>query len=101
MILSVKPGVRIRGISNEILLAINVAQSIYADSGEAMMTITSLTDGRHNSGSLHHTGEAVDLRLPKIVDAKTMRDRLSAILHLVGYDVVLEATHIHIEYDPK
>lgn len=98
MIISLKSDVRAQGLSNEILLAIIIAASIYEQS-ENSMTITSLTDGRHREGSLHYTGDAVDLRLPKQNTAglvAALRDALG--LH---YDVILESDHIHIEHDPR
>jgi hypothetical protein len=99
MIVSIKPGVRVRGLSNEILLAIMIAESIYRET-EGTMVITSLTDGQHKAGSLHHTGEAVDLRLPLPVTRLQVISRLKTALG-AEYDVVLESDHIHIEYDPK
>lgn len=96
--ISIKAGVRIRGMSPEILLAAFIAHELFRERAETL-TITSCTDGAHKSGSLHYTGCAVDLRLPVlnptvIVDA--LRSRLGP-----EYDVVLEADHIHVEYDPK
>lgn len=99
MIVAVKDGVRVRGLSNEILLAIVIAQAVYSET-ENLMTITSLTDGRHGTGSLHHTGDAVDLRLPMPVTREQVIKQLRSALS-AEYDVVLEADHIHIEYDPK
>lgn len=99
MIVSIKPGVRVRGLSNEILLAVLIAESIYRES-EPSMTITSFTDGKHSVGSLHHTGDAVDLRLPLPATREQIVSRLKSALG-ADYDVILEATHIHVEYDPK
>lgn len=94
----IKDGVRVKGLSNEILLAIIIAQTIYSDT-ERDMTITSLTDGDHMAGSLHHCGDAFDLRLPvnsaHTVMCSRLRDALGS-----SYDVVLEKDHIHVEYDP-
>lgn len=85
-------------MSNEILLAIVIAQTIYNDT-EHNMVITSLTDGDHMAGSLHNCGDAVDLRLPDnsapVVMASRLRDALGS-----SYDVLLEKDHIHVEYDP-
>lgn len=99
MIVSIKQGVRVRGLSNEILLALLVAQSVYSET-EAAMTITSLTDGRHGIGSLHHTGDAVDLRLPMPATREQIVSQLRTALG-ASYDVILESDHIHVEYDPK
>lgn len=99
MIIALKSDVRPRGLSNEILLAIFIAASIYDDT-EQTMTITSLTDGKHGANSLHYTGDAVDLRLPMPVVTAQIVTRLKQSLGK-SYDVVLETDHIHIEYDPK
>jgi len=97
--LTIKPGVRVRGLSNEILLAIIIAKEVFAEFKEDL-TITSLTDGKHMSGSLHYTGDAVDLRLPKDLSIEVaLLSELQAALE-TGYDVVWETNHIHIEYDP-
>lgn len=100
MQLSIKPGVRIRGISNEMLLGIMVAQSVFENFKEDM-TITSITDGDHKAGSLHHTGEAVDLRSRDIEGNVLVQIVAQLRQHLGGYfDVVVETDHIHVEYDP-
>lgn len=99
MIVYIKPGVRVRGLSNEILLAIMIADSVYRET-ENSMTITSLTDGKHSTGSRHYTGDAVDLRLPMPTVRQQVMTQLQKALGS-DYDVVLESDHIHIEYDPK
>jgi len=99
MIVSIKPGVRVRGLSNEILLAIIIAESIYRET-QGLMVITSLTDGKHSVGSLHYTGDAVDLRLPSTVTIDQVVLQLKSALGS-SYDVILETDHIHVEYDPK
>lgn len=97
--ISLKADVRAQGISNEALLAVFIASSVYDKHGEPNMVITSITDGRHRDGSLHYTGDAFDLRLP-IANVSgvvtSLRDALG--LH---YDVILESDHIHIEHDPR
>ena len=63
--------------------------------------ITSAFDGEHKPGSLHYEGKALDYRtrdIPKLSRerfAKDVAERLPP-----GYDVVLESTHLHVEYDP-
>lgn len=99
MIVSIKPGVRVRGLSNELLLAIIIAESVFQET-ESSMTITSLTDGKHSVSSYHYTGDAVDLRLPSTVTRDQLLAQLKKALG-TDYDVILEVDHIHIEYDPK
>lgn len=98
--MKLKKNVKVQGITNEILLAIVVAQSIYRAHGEELV-ITSLLDGRHSRNSLHYSGAAVDLRtrdlaVPGAMVGADLKDALGA-----DYDVVVEATHIHVEYQPK
>jgi len=99
MIVSIKPGVRVRGLSNEILLAIIIAESVFRET-EQSMTLTSLTDGKHGQNSYHYTGDAVDIRLPGDVTRDQVVSQLKKALGM-DYDVILEIDHIHIEYDPK
>lgn len=99
MRVALKADVRAQGLSNETLLAIFIASTLYAET-EISMTITSLTDGKHSAGSLHYTGDAVDLRLPVVRDKQTLVSMLRDALGL-HYDVVLEPDHIHIEHDPR
>ena len=58
--------------------------------------ITSLREGNHSHGSLHYEGNAFDIRKPQKMDLFDIRELLGD-----DYDIVDEATHIHIEYDPK
>lgn len=99
MLVKLKADVRVRGLSNEILLAILIAQSVYAETEDSMV-ITSLTDGDHKAGSKHNCGDAMDLRLPARATSGNMAQRLANALGK-DYDVVLEGDHIHVEYDPK
>jgi len=61
--------------------------------------ITSAMEGNHSAGSFHYIGRALDFRIPSTMFShrmKTLREKLGE-----NYDVVVEQTHIHIEYDPK
>lgn len=96
--IAIKTGVRIRGMQPEILLAVVVAHELFREQAQTL-TITSCTDGDHKAGSHHHTGCAVDLRLPTAKPDSVvaqLANRLGA-----DYDVILESDHIHLEYDPK
>lgn len=64
------------------------------------MTITSANDGKHMQGSKHYKGLAIDIR------CRDMRNVNEVVNALKGafdkpLDIVFEADHIHIEYDPK
>lgn len=97
----IKQGVIVDGIKKECLIAILAACQAYTEANQ-VFTITSLMDGKHSDKSLHYKGMAVDIRTRDLVGitafeiAKRIRELLTA-----DYDVVVEKTHIHIEYDPK
>ena len=99
-----KSGVDPYQVCGEIVLAIQVAQGIYAEYGYDCV-ITSLFEGKHGIDSLHYRDKvcrAVDLRinhLPNELVKPIMTDlRVALPLH---YDVILEKDHIHLEYDRK
>lgn len=93
-----KPGVRVLGIRGEIMFAVLAVDEVYAEYAEELV-ITSVTDGRHMRGSLHHCGLAMDCRLPK----HNLDSIVAEIQRRIGvhYDVVLESDHIHVEFDYK
>lgn len=96
--MNIKAGVRITGIQPEIVLAISISDSVYHVYRE-VLTVTSLLDGEHMRASLHYVGAAVDFRLP-VTDVPAMVMALRSALG-DNYDVVLEADHIHVEFQPK
>lgn len=95
--IEIKPGVSIRGISPEIALAISIINSVME--GETLV-ITCVVDGRHRSGSLHYIGNAVDIRRTGLKNAAITVDRIRAALG-AEFDVILETSHIHVEFQPK
>lgn len=99
--MNLKPGVILDGISTEMLHACSVVNSVFQYHG-LTCTMTSGLDGKHKDDSLHYKGRAGDFRtrdvpqnlLPLVVN--NIRQKLGP-----DYDVILEDTHLHIEYDPK
>jgi len=84
----------------EIWHAIEVANQILSEEN-ANCVVTSLCDGKHSKNSKHYEGNAVDFRTRHLIDsdksyfAAAMQQRLGG-----DYDVVLEDTHLHVEFDP-
>jgi conjugal transfer mating pair stabilization protein TraG len=68
--------------------------------GEREIVITSGTDGQHMKGSKHPLGDALDIRRSNLTDPELFMSRVQARLG-PDYQLVLERTHIHIEYDPR
>lgn len=92
--------IKLDGLSYEMLAAILCCMTIWKKHGMESVTVTSANDGDHIDGSLHYSGNAVDLRSRTLPDAIGMCDELRTKLPL-SYDVLIYPTHIHIEYDPK
>ena len=64
--------------------------------------ITSARDGKHSTNSLHYVGKALDMRTRDLTDAQ-IQALAGELREWLGpdFDVVVERTHIHVEYDPK
>ncbi len=97
----IKPGVDVRGIQPEILLARIIAGEIFARYGVAAI-ITSALDGKHSKNSKHYTGQAIDLRT-RHMDARLRPVIAEAIKKALGrrYFVLLEKDHIHVQFGRK
>lgn len=105
-----KEGVLCAGLHPKIVEAMCKVSALYAVSKitGVRACITSVMDSRHSGQSLHYKGRAFDVRtwrdsqgnqmLPN--EKEALADRIRDVLG-EGYDVVVESTHIHIEYDPK
>ena len=98
--MNLKPGVDMNGVRPEVLSACAKIHDLMEGTGE--FTLTACLDGKHKVGSLHYRGLAVDIRSKHMPDA-TKAETVAAIKALLGpdYDVILEATHIHLEFDKK
>lgn len=103
----IKEGVKIQGvtpkgnrirISPEMVFATFVAERVWAKQGVDLW-ITSSFEGNHMRGSKHYIGEALDYRRWNLENvekaAKELQERLGP-----SFQVVVERTHIHVEYDP-
>ncbi len=100
--MKLKPGVAMNA-RPEVLYAIGVADAVYRLLAGRECVVTSFNDGKHGRDSLHYEGMAADLRtrdLP-LHQKLAVFHALRALLEPLGFDVVLESDHIHLEYDPK
>ena len=96
--MKLKPGVRIHGIQPEMVLGLSILRALWP----AEMVVTSVVDGKHSRGSLHYTGCAVDLRTRNLDPAEIQKVAVKARERLGDdFDVVVEKTHMHVEYQPK
>ncbi len=102
LIMELKQGVKSMGLKSELILAVFIASEVYK-SFEVDFVITSITDGKHSQQhSLHYSGNAFDIRIKNIPDKKMIDDIFLEIRRRLTNDfqVILEPTHIHIEYQP-
>jgi len=97
----IKSGVDLRGLSPQMAIAYTIAALIYAGHGKRCR-ITSGVEGKHGPNSLHYKGHALDLGTRDYQEQLQVmiRDELREALG-GQFDVVLEATHLHLEFDPK
>ena len=95
-----KRGVSIKGLRPEALLGMILCDQIFKDEGWTF-TVTSCTDSIHSEGSLHYKGLAFDVRTKTLSDPPDTHLTLKAALAPLGFDVVLEKDHLHLEWDEK
>lgn len=99
--MQIKTGVKLNGIKPEIVLAIIIIETIYSK-WDKELVITEATGGKHGRASLHYAGLAIDIRTnyftneEKQLVARDLREALGE-----NYDVVVETSHIHVEFQPK
>lgn len=102
--MKLKRGVTTGGTEPQIYYAIGIAEMVYRYLFNKDLVVTSLTDSHADRPrSLHNQGLAVDLRTRDLtaVQVGTVTLELKRFLEPLGYDVVPEPDHIHIEFDPK
>lgn len=94
-----EPNVRIVSFTEQLARVFHLAGNWAAISGIGVV-VNSVDDGKHSTGTLHGFSLAADL--------DTEGDQAVHLSHLHGYlarhlpapfDVLLEPTHVHVEYD--
>lgn len=100
---SIKEGVKIDNIRAEMAMAYCIACSIFNHYGYECI-LTSGVEGVHSAKSYHRPwiALAIDLRKSHIQEFH-MKGLLASLRSCLGsqFQVVNEATHIHIEFEPK
>lgn len=102
--MNLKRGVKTEGVQPQMWFALGVAQKVFQHVAQKDLTVTSLNDSHgKRPKSLHHQGLGADLRTRGLsaVLAASVAKQLGEDLDALGFDVVLEPDHIHVEYDPK
>lgn len=95
-----KTDAKVKGMQPEILLAIIITNELLSKMFKRDLTLTSVTDS-HKPPSLHPKGQAFDMRtwgMSGIEKVKFGKE----LSFLLGdeYDIVVEGSHIHVEFDP-
>jgi len=95
-----KDGVSIEGIKPEAWAIAVHADRVWKQLGrEEGVTITSGTDGRHSTHSLHYRGLAFDLRTYYFTGCQAKQAKKLLEYNLgPDYYVLIEKTHIHAQY---
>jgi len=94
-------GTTSQGLKPEIISIESIVDRAFNSTAGRDAIITYTTNGRHRQNSLHYSGYAIDLRTRDLTSsqkgqaAEILRGALG-----VNYDVIVEPTHIHLEYDP-
>jgi len=109
MIFAFKEGTEVEVLTSDLLLGlIGLAHIMETVCNAKLLTITSVNDGVHKPGSLHYTGNAVDIR-SKVFRHELVEEAVRVFRASPDgsrYDLLLEAPgtpneHLHLEFDPK
>ena len=97
----VKSSVCFKYITNTHLIIICAVKECWSNRKNEPV-VTSAFDGKHMPNSRHYVGEALDVRTSTL-KPQEVTEFANSLKNYLGksFDVVVEADHIHIEYDPK
>ncbi len=104
MKIRMKKGVNLINLSTEMRNALpKICKACtWINGKDYIVTITSGNDGKHMIKSKHYENQAIDIRINDMEINRHVGTTLRIRKELgKNYDVILEKTHIHIEYDPK
>lgn len=98
-----KNNVHLGNLEPVMLLALLFLERKFNKLGHSLV-VTSTDDGKHKENSLHYVGLAVDIRIRHIkneLEVGELTDSIQSLLSSLDkhFQVILESTHIHIEYD--
>ena len=96
--MKLKDGVIMAGLDIRMRQALIKMDSVYK-MYQQELTITSGLDGCHSAGSLHYYGLALDIRTRFFTNDQKMKCHRRLVDDLgLCFKVILEKTHIHIQY---
>lgn len=96
--MKIKKGVILAGLQLPMRKALTSADVLWSNMGKELV-VTSGLEGTHSAGSLHYYGYALDFRTYYFSARikQVIADRLALRLG-EKYTVVVEKTHIHVQY---
>lgn len=101
--MKLKPGVKLNGVRPELLIGIMIVNQVFEDHG-CEFTITEIcATGGHSYSSLHYSGNACDIR-SRDLSAPEQQTMAALARTALGNEfdlVTTEATHWHLEFQPK
>jgi hypothetical protein len=82
--------------------SLNQVERLWQSKGFGEPVLTSTFEGTHSQGSLHYANRAYDLRLPA-GKRDVLKEVVEELWKVLGKEffVLLEADHIHVQYNPK
>jgi len=99
--IEVKESADLSMIDPRMWVRIGDIHAVFARHGRACI-ITSGRDGRHGPHSHHYRGRALDFRTRHLSEAEKLKISSEIRARLEPeFDVVLEKTHLHVEFDPQ
>ncbi len=107
--MKIKAGVRVHGFQPPIVIALMVWRDICNKHG-VESRLTGGLEGKHSPGSLHYVGLACDVSRHELDAIDRLQTAFAELrVNLNGddpaiqgdYDIVLEPSHLHIEFQPK
>ncbi len=102
-----KQGVSVVGVTKECITGMCVVDGVINSLQGLGLVITSVTDGIHMYTSKHKEGNAFDIRTWTVGGKQMTNGAKNHLRYMLmqalgeDWDVVVESTHIHIEYDKK
>jgi hypothetical protein len=99
--MKLKTGVSLQGLRFCMRPVLIAADNIWAALGEELVITSGTEDVPHSPGSLHYYGLALDLRTRYFTEGKKHLafNKLSLALADKNFTVVMEDTHIHVQYN--
>lgn len=98
--MKIKEGASLQGLRICMRAALIAADQVWENLGQELV-ITSGTEGEHSAASLHYYGLALDFRTRYFDEGERHLafNKLSLALAGENFTVVLEDTHIHVQYN--